>query len=197
MHFLIDSLSRYCLAKEIISPTDVTWFKYGIEKRLSTLIVAIPFFIFAVILSNIYTAISFYFSFYFLRSRTNGFHSKSAFLCFVLSLLLEALFLGILGPLVSPLGGVVLAAASGAIIFVFAPYNHPNMHLSSDEIVACRTSSRIRSIVILVCTLLSFLTKLPVLVNGFSLGIAMAACLLCLAYILNGGKINENNSKLH
>ena len=192
---LIDRLSRYCVSKNIITPEDLSWFKYGLEKRLSSLIVSIPFFILAVLLSNIYTAISFYFSFYYLRSRTNGFHSKSVWSCFILSLLCEVLFLGVLGPLINSQEAVIISIVCVAIIFVLAPYNHPNMHLSFKEVAACRISSRIRSCILLLGVLISVAVKSSALVNGFCLGIAMAACLLCLAYILKGGKEANGNSQ--
>lgn len=184
----IDRFVNYCIEKKVISPADSAWFKYGLEKRIYTLLVAIPFWFAAVILTDIYTAISFFICFYCLRRRINGFHAESVWMCFILSLFFEILFLGILNPLLNTTADLFLAIVSSIIIFFLAPYNHPHMHLSTNEITACRTSSRILSCSILLCILVFSAFDITMLVDGCSQGLAMAACLLCLAYIVNGGK---------
>lgn len=188
----VDRFSEYCIAKKIISTEDVPWFKYGIEKRIYTSIVAIPFFLVAVILSDIYTAIAFYVSFYCLRTRINGYHAKTVWACFVTSLLSEFLFLGVIRPLINPTGSISLALFSLINILILAPYNHSSMHLSHEELTACRNSSRIRSISIMVCILATYSLNLSTIAKGLSLGLAMAACLLCLAYIDEWRKKNDN-----
>lgn len=194
----IDLFVNYCIAKKIVSPADSAWLKYGLEKRIYTLLVAIPFWIVAVILTDAYTAIAFFICFYCLRRRTNGFHANSIWLCFIFSLLFEILFLGILSPQLNTTANLVLSIISTTIIFYLAPYNHPNMHLSANEIAACQTSSRFLSCGILLCIIVFSVVDMAALVSGCSLGLAMAACLLCLAYIIKGGKkLNENKTKSH
>lgn len=194
----IDRFSRYCIAKNYISSADYLWFKYGLEKRFYTLVVAIPFFFLAVIITNIYTAFAFFICFYCLRSRTNGFHANTVWLCFTLSLLCEVVFLAVINPLLNTVGALVLAIASSIIIFILAPYNHPNMHLSTKEIAACRISARIRSCFILLGVFVCCILDTPTIAKGCSLGLAMAACLLCLAYILERRKtLNEDSAKSH
>ena len=159
---------------------------------MSTIIVAIPFFLVAVILSDICTAMAFYVSFYCLRTRINGYHAKTVWACFVTSLLSELLFLGVICPLINTIGAISLALFSLINILILAPYNHPSMHLSNEEVTACRNSSRIRSISIMACILATYLINFSTIAKGLSLGLAMAACLLCLAYIDEWRKNNDN-----
>lgn len=187
MSSLIDRLANYCLANGVVTEEDVPWFKYGLEKRASTLVVALPFFVLSVILSNIYTALAFYFCFYILRSRINGYHAKTLTACCLLSLLYVALFLGLVYPVLNQMAAYFFAAIGTVLIYFLAPFNHPNMNLSQKEIKVSRTSSRIRSGCMLCITIIAGGVGAIRIAKGISLGIAMAAYLLCLAYILNGG----------
>lgn len=188
MHSFIDRFSYYCIERKLITPSDYAWFKYGLEKRIYTVVVAIPFFFLAVYLTNIYTALAFYSSFYCLRRRVGGFHAGSVWMCFVWSLLFEFIFLGMLNPLLNMVETLLLSAVSLVVVFILAPYNHPKMNLSAEEIVACRISSRKYSCGIVLGVLVFSVLDAAIIAKGFSLGLAMAACLLCLAYIVNGGK---------
>lgn len=186
-----DRFANYCIAKQIISPADRSWFKYGLEKRIYSIVVSVPFLLTAIILSDMPTAITFFISFYCLRSRTNGFHARTVWWCFALSIFFEIVFIGVIQPLISIPITLLLAIISAVFIHFLAPYNHPNMHLSPKEISICRLSSRLRASGILACILISYILGLLNMVIGFSLGLVMAACLLCLAYI------NEWRKTLH
>lgn len=195
MSSLINWLSNYLLHNGIISEADIPWFRYGIEKRITTILVMIPFVVLAVLFTNILVALSFFASFYFLRSRTNGYHANSFRMCFLNSLLIEILFLGVIYPLLNTTAVCVVAIMCTLFIFLLAPYNHPNMHLSQSEIIACRISSRIRTVVIVCAIIVADLLHVVEIAKGLSLGIAMATLLLCLAYLLKGGSQNEENSR--
>ena len=185
-------LTDYCLRHDIIAEEDIPWFQYGIEKRVSTVIVGIPVFIVAVLLSDILTATAFYVSFYLLRTRTNGFHASTVWGCLCSSLLCITVFLGILNPILIRPAAVGLSFAGTVIVFILAPYDHPNMNYTEKELLACKKSSRFRCSALLIFSILLHFFDIPKPANGLSLGIAMAAFLLCLAYILNGGTHHEN-----
>lgn len=194
MQRYIAKLTNYCVANGIITQSAAHWFQYGIERRLVTLLVGVPFFIFATLLTDFSTAVSFFISFYMLRSRTNGFHAKTIWGCLAISLVLECIFLAILHQLLILTTVCIINTICVIIVFIFAPFNHSAMQLQGDEFRACRTSSRIRVCILAALGSILYFGGATTYARGITLGIAMAAFLLCLAYILNGGIHNEQAS---
>ena len=187
-------LTNYCLQHNIITEDDIPWFQYGIEKRISTIIVGIPVFILAVLLSNFLTAIAFYISFYFLRTRTNGYHAKTLLKCLLFSLLSLFLFMYAIYHFLDTNSAMYVSALCTVIIWILAPFNNPNMNYTNEEYEACKKSSRFRSAGILICVTIAYIANARKIVIGLTLGVAMAAFFLCLAYILNGGIHHENHT---
>lgn len=77
MNSLLDWFTNYCINNQLISNDNEVWFRYGLEKRLCTLSVLVPFAFIAVRISGFWTAFSYIMSFFYLRSQTNGYHSKT------------------------------------------------------------------------------------------------------------------------
>lgn len=179
------------LKHQIISEKDEPWFRYGIEKRLTTIITGIPFFTLAILLTNFLVACVFLFSFYILRSRMNGYHEKKFLFCFIHSLLLESILLLLIFPVLNQAAIYVISPICTIGVFILAPYNHPNMHYSKKELYACKMSSRIRITIITICSIAACLWGYTDLAKGITLGSMMAVYLLCLAYLRKGGKRNE------
>lgn len=184
----LDNLTVYCIQKGIVRETDAQWFKYGLQKRLSTACIALPFFILAVVFSNFFTASCFFCTFYILRSKTNGFHANSLVGCICISLLVEAILLGVIYPRLTTLINFVLSVICGILIMVFAPFNHPSMSYSEKELIACRNHARRNVCIFLFVAAISILLRLQHIASGITLGIAMTAFMLCLAYILEWRK---------
>lgn len=191
MEKLTGWVTRYCVSHHIISEEQIPWFEYGLQKRISTVVVAVPFVLLAALLSDLWVALSFFACFYALRIHINGYHAKTLGGCFVISMLLVLVFLGIVYRLLTPVLCWILQGISVLLIFALAPYNHPKMHLNEAEIQACRHSARIRSLILLGLSLLAALLRLPRILEGITIGFAMAAVLLCLAYIFHSKKTTE------
>lgn len=183
MNAILDKFVRFCLEKEIVKPDSVEWFRYGLERRLTTLFVGVPFVILGCLISNIQCAIAFFFSFFFLRTYMNGYHAKTVFRCLLSSLILEGLFLGMISRWINKHVSLIIMAVSVVMAFTLAPYNHPNMHLSDDELVACKQKVRNRSSILTVVWTFSWLARFDHIAKGIALGSAMAGMLLCFAYI--------------
>lgn len=196
---IVDFLVNFCLRKNIIAAESVDWFRYGVERRLTAVFVGIPFVIVAILISNPITALSFFLSFFFLRSRMNGYHAKTVTRCLVLSLVLEFVFLGILYRAVNSYVAWIVMVWVVGLSFTIAPYNHPNMQLTKAEMSACAKAARIRSLIIAVLLLVATLIGLDESVKGISLGCAMAGMLLCFAYIIDwrnhNGKIADEDGE--
>lgn len=184
----ISKLSAICIKKKLIEPEDVPWFEYGVETRIATAISMIPFTLLAVRLSDIPTALAFLAIFKFLRARTSGYHANSVLGCISVSLILEFLFLGVF---LQQLNLVIFYISNGVsltLIFLLAPFIHPNMNLSEEEILALRYSARRRVmltiLLVLACNFLNF----AAVAKGLTTGTAMAAFMLCLAYFFEWRK---------
>ena len=183
MNSFVKYISDLCLRNQIITSEQCTWFEYCLEKRISSILVSIPFFILATIMSDVYVAFAFFVCFYLIRTKANGFHARTVWGCFILSIIHVIAFIGVLYPLLDAITLDIIAFVGVSIIWLLAPFDSPEMHLSDTEKATCRTSSRMRSCGILVCGFILQALGVLTIAKGLFLGIAMAAYLLCLAYI--------------
>lgn len=183
MNSLLDWFTNYCISNALISKDNEAWFRYGLEKRLCTLVVLIPFAIIAVYLSGFWTAMTYIFSFFYLRSQANGYHAKTHWGCFVGSLLLELFFLMVIEPMLNAIWVLVLVSIAALVVFLFAPFNHPMMNLDDQEYAACKKAARIRCILLAISCYTCVFFGLREIAEGISLGCVMTSTLLVFAKI--------------
>lgn len=181
----IDYFTNMCINNGYITQEQAPWLHYGIEKRVTAFIISIPMLIVGSLVSSPAVAFSFYFSFYLLRSRTNGFHAKSFGGCVILSILTETFFLGILPRVWNDTVVTALLIASIIIIFVLAPYNHPNMDLSSEEIVECARSAKRRLSVLILFLIVLHILQFNQLATGIIIGETFYCHFLSLLICIN------------
>lgn len=193
----IGTLVDRCIAKGYITQDQAPWLYYGIEKRVTTILIAIPMLIIGSLVSTPAMSIAFYISFCSLRTRTNGLHAKTLAGCLNLSIISEILFLGILPCILNDAVAVSLLIMSIISIFILAPYNHPNMALSVKESTACAKSAKKRLLILVLLLIILHRMQLKQFVTGILLGIVMAALTLVLAYIQKGGKEHEATEGHH
>lgn len=79
-----------------------------------------------------------------------------------------------------------LLIVSTISIFTLAPYNHPNMDLSSDELIECARSAKKRLLTLILLVIVMYTLHLNQIATGILLGIVMVAVTLTLAYIPKG-----------
>ena len=194
---IIDRISGYFIQHNLIEEDELPMFRYCVEKRIFSAIAFIPLFILGIIWTNVLTTISFLGAFSYLRSTTNGFHANKAGTCFFFSILIEFIIFRFVIAILTPRIILVSLILSLVTIFFLAPYNHPNMALTCDEIRACRVLSRKRAIILLIAFLVSNILALTDVAIGLFLGIALVSVLLCLAYISNWGEIICLTKKRH
>ncbi len=139
MDAMIEKIVSYCIRNNVISVPDEAWFRYGIEKRLTMLLGMIPITTLAVYLSSPSVA----FSFFLLRRRTSGYHAMTPAGCLRVAIVLESLFFLCLYPRLNVVIMIICGGLSAAVIFCLAPYDHPNMHFTDDELQALRFRGRI------------------------------------------------------
>lgn len=189
----LEKFSIQCIQSGIITEDQLPWFIYGIEKRLSTLLTSIPFFLLAKLLTTPQCAVSMFLAFFLLRRRTSGYHAGSIGSCLFMSLLLEIAFFALIYPLLHLFTIILLLGICTPIIYMFAPYRHPNMQFSDEEAYACQTSSRVNACTLAIGSVITYAAGLHEISKGLTIGIAMATILLCIAYILEWRNRNEQS----
>lgn len=180
MQTIINAIVMHCIANGYVSEQQAPWLKYGLEKRLTGLLVTVPFLLFGFFLSNIPTTIAYYVGFRFLRSRTNGLHAKTVLGCFLASMLCELVFLGFISPALNLGITHTLLLIAFIIIFKLAPFRHPSMNLSQEEVFACAKGSKIRTSILLALYFISlFFGFLRIVSNTGMLHLLSARHALC------------------
>ena len=183
MRRIIDKIIHYYVSEEIVAQEHIPWLQYGLERKISTIIVGIPFFVLALLATDFLTAISFFATYFLIKKYLGGYHAKTIWGCLVLSLFLELLFLVVLSHyLFIPFSFIILILCTLTIL-ILAPYNHPNLHLTSEEIKGCQKKVRLRLCFILIVAAISHLVGIREITKGCTISIAMATALLCLGYI--------------
>lgn len=176
-------LADICYQKGYVEHENIPWLLYNIERKLLTFAIGVPLFLLAILLSSFSISLSFFSSFYFIRSMANGYHSKSALTCFFLSALSVVVVLGPLNKYLPPVAILCCSVFSATLIFFFAPFDHINMNYSIDEKRACKISARIRTGIVIILGLIFYFLDWEQLFRGASLGLILTAALLCFAYL--------------
>ncbi len=188
---LTEKIVSYCMQHNVISASDEAWFRYGIKKRLTSVLCMIPLVALAVFLSDIPTAVSFYASFLLLRERTSGYHARTPTGCLSTSVLMELLFFLGMYPHLDTVLIIVSSGLSTVVIFFLAPYAHPNMCFAHEELLALRFAGRTTALIFLVATMVCQFSGLHSVSKGLAIGITMTAFALCLAYFIDWRDKNE------
>lgn len=185
------NITKFFVKKRWIEPEQSSWFCYCIEKKLLTTFISIPAFGLALYLAGFWPSIIFFGSYFYLRSYANGFHANSPLICFILSLILEIFFLGIVYPAVTafPLLSWILNGINLILIILLAPFNHPKMHLTTEELKGCRKILIRRVVVLLFLIYFMWIIKFRLFFYSLTTGFAMVVFLLTLAYIIESKEV--------
>lgn len=165
-----------------ISEEKAPWLQYALEKRLSSFVAYIVMIIIGLVIADPITLLAYFFSFSILRNRISGFHAKTIGKCILFSILGEVFFLKILPLLWNQLIASISFCISFLIIWLFAPYNHPNINLTTSEISACSKSAKLRLVALTISVIASRVVRLDNLATGIMLGTIMAAVTMSIAY---------------
>lgn len=188
---VIKKITKDFINKGIIDSDSADWFQYGLEKRISTVLTSVSFFLIAIKISGFWVAFTYLGSFYFLRVRINGYHARTYIGCLLASIVLEVILLKGVLLLLNKDITVLLNAIGFAAILIWAPFNHPNMHLSDRELHACKIGARIRVFILMLLEIVLAVFSKQQLLRGITLGNTMAALLLAVAIIRKGENTNE------
>lgn len=179
---LINRCTDFCVKNGIVADDDAAWFSYALERRICNCTAVLLLFPLGCWLSNWRVSLSFFLSFYFLRKRASGFHAKTFAGCFVFSTICAFTIFRFTAPLCSTTVQVVICAVSTALIFGLAPFDHPNMHMSSTELDASRKIARRNTVILDTAFLVANICNAYDFAVGISLALGYTALLLLLAY---------------
>lgn len=178
----IDSFVGMCIQKEYVSQDEAQWLRYALEKRMFSIIAFVPLIIVGLLITNPARLFAFLITFFSLRTRTNGFHAKSVGRCILYSILGEIFFLRVLPTVWNDIIAFLALVVSIVLIWLFAPYNHPNMNLSSEEVIACAKNAKWRLCILIFALIVLYVWGQNEFALGTLQGIVMTASILVMAY---------------
>jgi len=179
---MIARITEYCVRKDIISSNDAEWFSYGLVQRSEKLITICFLFPLGWLLSSFSTSLAFYLSFFLLRTRANGYHAKTSAGCLLFSVCSECVLFLLILPYLKSATSLWILALSTITIFWLAPYNHPNLHMTKEELAASRHMARLTVLILDMALILSLSTKFYAFASGIVLGLGFTAFLLIVAH---------------
>jgi len=188
---IVISFVEYCQGKGYVTEEQAPWLQYVLAKRLSTLLIYIVLLILGIYIASPVSSFAFVTSFLYLRERTNGIHAKSIWGCVLGSIISEVVFLGVFLHLVTIGIAVLLLAVSSILVYCYAPYNHPSMHLTLEEELACATASKKRVLFLDTLAIFTYLGGYYEIGHCITLSTTMTACMLVIANITSRRNKNE------
>ena len=173
---------EYCVRKDIISSSDAEWFSYGLVQRCEKLITLCFLFPLGWLLSSFSASFAFYLSFFLLRVRTNGYHAKTFAGCLLFSVCSECVLFLLILPNLRAIALLWVLASSTITIFLFAPYDHPNLHMTKEELAASKHMAMLTVLILDMALILSLSMQFYAFANGLALGLGFTAFLLIMEY---------------
>lgn len=186
LHNISRTIASFFVKKNYISEEQLATYTYCFEFLLSTGLFWVSIFSIAWISGNLVPTLLYYFSFYYFRSTIGGYHAKTHFRCYLISMGTYCLFL-IMAYFFSNKWSIVIffLILSDCLILCYAPLSHPNRPFSENDSIRFRKKSVysmiIFTIIIFACLFLTYLQAAFYL----SYGVAQASISLLVAYIKN------------
>lgn len=195
VHGMAISVASFFVRKQYISDKLYDWCVYAVERRIQKLLVlglilAVAFFTDTVVESFI-----FYVGFISFRKRMGGYHAATPIACGIESILLVQAGVWLLQPALESYArslGVCFGIVVIAVVLLVRPANHPNMHMTPEEVQANWTRARV-TLAPLTALLTAGLFWAPSAHWAFSglISVTMAAFMLAFAKCI-GQEVKEN-----
>lgn len=135
-------IASFFLKKEIITQEKYEWCVYSIERRLCRTISISILLVIGCMISSAWNVLGFMAGCMLLRRYTSGFHAKTYLGCLLGSMLVLIVSVSIIVPRLSQVSSMILLIVSSAVIIKLAPFNHPNMNFSKEELNVNRVRGR-------------------------------------------------------
>lgn len=177
-------LTGQLLAYNLIEESEQELYEYGLERVLSKVISYSAFLVLALCIRQFIPTVLFLGFLLTLRGRTGGYHASTELRCFVSSMGICVLAVKVLIPFLVLHKGILgtLYVISVAIIFLWAPINHPNVDFSIQEIQQYRWRARKVLIQEMLLVILMWIVQVREEYSVSAMaGTIVCALLMCLA----------------
>lgn len=117
------------------------WITYWFEKMIGRVVTYAIILLIGALLNQVLITATYLLFFVWLKGAAGGYHASSQLKCTCISALLLLIVFGVNHFVTTDIYLVFIPIsliASGVIFYIFAPVNHPNLHLNKDELVAHR-----------------------------------------------------------
>lgn len=141
---IAEKLTHFFLLHGLIQQEQKDWCHYFLQKHIQSALVLSTLLVVGTLITNLVYAIVYCISVLFLQKRTNGYHSRSEWLCALVSILFEMLALLSI-PWFETFSYCVVLFGSTICVMLLAPVNNQKIHLSEKEMHAmhCRACVRV------------------------------------------------------
>lgn len=132
--------------KGVINENYKEIYRYGLESLFSAALELISIFILAFLFGNFFETLLFFLTFIPLRLYAGGYHARTHFKCYLLSIMMYIFFSAIIYFTPSNLitgFSLIFSLLSLIIVFLFSPVVHSNRHADKEHIKNCRKISLI------------------------------------------------------
>ncbi|MBB2182863.1 accessory gene regulator B family protein [Lachnospiraceae bacterium MD1] len=187
VHKIAVRISESLINNGMSNRDNVEYYIYGIEVFIEKITFYLIVLSLALYFRLFIPSILFLVFFIALRGRTGGYHAKRYISCLLGSTLLFLSCCKVFAPFLlnNTLIMYLLCAIASVIILIFAPVNHPNVNMDSEELNSYRIRARVvLGLELLYIVTLSILRIKSVYIIFPSMGIIMCAVLLMIAKII-------------
>jgi accessory gene regulator B len=187
VHKIAVRISESLINNGMSNRDNVEYYIYGIEVFIEKITFYLIVLSLALYFRLFFPSILFLVFFIALRGRTGGYHAKHYINCLIGSTLLFLICCKVFAPFLSnnTLIMYLLCAIASVIILIFAPVNHPNVNMDSEELSSYRIRARVvLGLELIFIITLSILRIKSVYIIFPSMGIIMCAVLLMIAKII-------------
>lgn len=197
MNSLANYLTKYLIENNIVEAERKEEYVYGIQSLLGKVVNYTTLLLIAMWSEVLIPGIIFMIVFFSLRERTGGYHAKTPIWCYMGTIISFLLIIHIAVPLIQ--GNVfiyiTITIVSGTVTFIFAPVNHPNLLLDSEEIDVCQQASRWLFILITGCIWIAYALHVKQICITYAImGLGLDAALILIAKMI-GQEVKGNEKK--
>lgn len=184
---MITYMINHWFSDDISCDEEKQMYEYGLYKIVGLMITVVVCFIISLILDRVVGGMVFLLSFLIIRTYTGGYHASTPLRCLsIFAVLFTGMMLLTEYLNIFSLQIIIVGSLFGAFTcFLFAPINHPNLHLTLKEKKCLRLKARVLSATILggigVCLAMGWV--IPVCLS-ISLALFVNAVLMILGKVL-------------
>jgi accessory gene regulator B len=143
---LAKSTARFFVSQNIVKSEYEDIYAYGMEILLSTVINGVIVLFIAILSDTVLPSLLFFTAFILMRRSAGGYHAKTHIGCMMILIAVHLMFMVLINVIpdsIIPILSYFSIAYSCISVYLFAPVEHPNKPLSSDD----RRKLRVKSLI--------------------------------------------------